>query len=1158
MVRLNDEHEIPGHRVRSESTLSTFVGRKREFEELRQGLDDVLAGNGRLLLIAGEPGIGKTRLADELAQLAVGRGVQPIWGRCWEGGGASAYWPWRQVIRTCLRRANVSTLIAELGSCATDLAIIAPEAQTYIARDLAAAPLPNDPEQARFRLFDSLSTFLNLAAIGHPLIILLEDLHASDLPSLLLLRFVARSLSDSGILIVGTYRDAELRQAQARAELLGQLASDSSRISLRGLTEDEVQDLLKGDLGPSVDSNAVAAIYNATGGNPLFVKELSRLAIVPDGAPFKITMPNGVRAAIHRHLSPLSTAARQVLSVASVIGREFDCATLQRLSELTLEQVLGAIAEAENARLVSPLPDKTRRWRFSHSLIRDCLYEGVPKGLAARLHCRIGMILEELYKTDPDVSLSEIAHHFVRGGASDADRDKAIYYAREAARYAKETLAYEEAGTLYQLALDAMGQHIPRDHHLRAEMLLDLGDVQLQAGAMVNARSTFNAAAELAHQVGAPEILGKAALGFGLTVQEAHTVDSEAIRLLERALALLGDEDSALKARLLARLAVKSYLSQDLRYRSHLIEQAAEIARRLKDEVCLLFVLSSKRLALWEPENIAERLSTVTQALELAEKSGDRQGALDALVMRIVDLAEIGDLDQVRAGISVLARKAEELRQPYLLWQASTRRACQAIFEGRYEEAERSANHAFMLGQGLGSMDQAYTFFAQLGLIYRDKGRLAEVENAFSSFAERNPDVPVFRATAAYVRAELGRDAEVKREFGYLIGLGFDSLRRRGLDWTVVLMILTELCCYLGDQTQAQQLYELFLPFADRNITYRDIVSFGSGATYLAKLATLTHHFEQASVHFEAALKFNERTGGRPWLAETQYEYAQMLLLRNSASDCARAEWLLTLSSEIATTIGSVRLASKIASCKAVHRIGSEAFAVAPSEQRSEILAAAEPPIHYQETQDAAVDFRLYREGDYWAISFRNSLVRIKHLRGFEYIETLIGNPGREFYALNLIGSGEPGYSQESKHSHGSSRTLGDPDESGELSVVSDLGDAGAMLDANAKKAYRQRLAELNEDLAQAKERGDVARATALEGEIEAVSRELRRAVGLMGRSRVAGSAAERARISVTRAIKTAVDRIGDYNEGAKRFLGRTIRTGTFCCYLPDRHAWPN
>ncbi len=322
MAVLDEDHQTSNHQGGSDSTGSTFVGRKREFEELSRGLDEALAGSGRMFLIAGEPGIGKTRLADELAQYGGIRGVQAIWGRCWEGEGAAAYWPWRQIVRTCLRIGNASTLIAELGSCASDLAVIAPEARNYIPKDPEPAPLPNDPEQARFRLFDSFSTFLNLAAINCPLLMVLEDLHAADLSSLMLLRFLSRSLNDSGILIVGTYRDADLRQAQARADLLGQLASDSTRISLGGLDQDEVRVLLKGEIGPSVDSKTVSAIYNATGGNPLFVKEISRLAIVPSGSPFDAkTLPNGVRAAIHRHLSPLSTDAKQVLSVASVIGR---------------------------------------------------------------------------------------------------------------------------------------------------------------------------------------------------------------------------------------------------------------------------------------------------------------------------------------------------------------------------------------------------------------------------------------------------------------------------------------------------------------------------------------------------------------------------------------------------------------------------------------------------------------------------------------------------------------------------------------------------------------------------------------------------------------------------------------------------------------------
>ena len=896
---------------------SDFVGRHREIEDLQRGLEDALSGAGRLYLIAGEPGIGKTRLADELARNATGRGVQAVWGRCWEGGGAAAYWPWRQIVRTCLRAAKGSKLVAEMGTCAHDLTYVAPEAREHIPDGCEIAPLPTDPEQARFRLFDSVSTFLNLVSTNHPLLILLEDLHAADLSSLLLLRFIARGLTDSGILMVGTYRDAELRQQKARADLLGQLASDSHRISLRGLTPDEVRELLKVEHGRQVDPKTIAAIYGATNGNPLFVREILRLTVtsgqMEKDAPFdRMLIPNGVRAAIHRHLAPLSEVAKQVLTTASIIGREFEIAVLQEVVELSAEQLVEAVTEAESARLIDKLPDKPGRWRFSHVLIRDSLYDDVPVPSLSRLHFRIGETLESVHQSDPDIHLSEIAYHFLQGVSRDGDPGKAIDYARRAAQHAADTLAYEEAEKLYQLALNTAVPRTSSNHTLRCELLIGLAEAQYRAGEFAAARDSFKAAAELAQKIGAPEILGKAALGFGVMFGDAHNVDTEAVGLLNRALAMLPNEDSVLKAQLLAHVAVKLYLSHDFKFRSELIDQAIAIARRLGDQDCLLFVLNSKRRALWEPENIEDRLATITEALQLAEDSGNREAALNALRLQIIDLGEKGDLDGGKARISVFVQKAQELRQPYHLWEAATLTASQALFEGRYEEGERLANEAFMLGQGLGFLDPGYVFAAQLAVVCRDKGRLGEVGNMFSEYAAQNPGVPVFRCTAAYINAELDREAEVKKEFSYLTGPGFESLPRRGVDWPVVLMLLSEICCYVGDKVQAHRLYQLLLPFAERNLTSFHIVSFGSAGTALGKLMTLLGRFDDAARHFEYALLFNARTGARPWLADTQYEYARMLLLRNSAGDISHASRLLELSFTTAETIQSVRLLSKI------------------------------------------------------------------------------------------------------------------------------------------------------------------------------------------------------------------------------------------------------
>lgn len=1145
MANSNQQTSVQGDET-SPPRKSDFVGRHREIEELNKGLEDVLSGAGRLFLLAGEPGIGKTRLADELAHNASSRGVRSVWGRCWEGGGAAAYWPWRQIVRSCLRAGNGAKLLAEMGSCAHDLTYIAPEARDLIPASIEIAPLPGDPEQARFRLFDSVFTFLNLVSTTHPLLILLEDLHAADLSSLLLLRFVARNLGDSGILMLGTYRDAELRQLKAQADLLGQLASDSHRISLQGLAENEVRDLLEIDHESHVDPKTVAAVYRATNGNPLFVSEILRLTLtsglVESGAPFdRILIPNGVRAAIHRHLAPLSAAARQVLTTASIIGREFETAVLQRVVELGPEQLVEAVAEASNARLIDQLPDKPGRWRFSHALIRDALYEDTPAPSLSDLHFHIGEVLETVHQDDPDIHLSGIAYHFLQGVSRGNDPGKAILYARRAAQHAMETLAYEEAAKLYQLALNTALPRSAANDALRGALSIGLAEAQYRAGELNAARDSFKAAAELAQRIGAGDMLARAALGISGMFANAHNVDNEAVTLLNRALAALGNQDSVLKAQLLAQLAVKLYLSHDFNYRSQLIEQAIAIARRLDDKDCLLFVLNSKRRALWEPENIEERLATITEALQLAEESGNREAALNALRLQIVDLGELGDVVKAKSRIATFVRRAEELRQPYHLWEAATLMASQALYEGRYEEAEKLANQAFMLGQGLGSLDPGYVYSAQMAVICRDKGRLKEVAGSFLAYAAQSPGVPVFRCTAAYINMELGNEAEVKRDFSYLTGPGFESLPRRGVDWPLVLMLLSQICSWLGDKSQAPRLYQLLLPFAERNLTSFHIVSFGSASTSLGKLAALSGRYDDAVRHFEYALQFNDRTGARPWLADTQYEYARMLLQRNSAGDVARASRLLDLSLATARTIDNVRLVARVESLKAT--LESEAVHAKADKDSADSKSIASPA----KTQPtAAPEFRLSREGEYWRATFGKSSVHLKHSKGLNYIETLLGSPGKEFHAMNLLGVTDmPNTRVEGP--------IGV--EEGDLTVVADLGDAGEMLDATAKKAYRRRLAELNEDLVKAKELGKVKRATELENEIEQISRELRQAVGLMGRDRMAASASERARVNVTRAIKSALDRIADHDADAGRFLSRAIRTGTFCCYLPHQDS---
>jgi tetratricopeptide (TPR) repeat protein len=459
-------------------------------------------------------------------------------------------------------------------------------------------------------------------------------------------------------------------------------------------------------------------------------------------------------------------------------------------------------------------------------------------------------------------------------------------------------------------------------------------------------------------------------------------------------------------------------------------------------------------------------------------------------------------------------------------------------------------------------MDPGYVYSAQMAVICRDKKRLNELASTFSEYAAQNPDVPLFRCTSAYIEAELGHDVEARREFNYLTGPGFESLPRRGVDWPLVLMLLSEICCDLGDRHEAQHLYQLLLPFARRNLTSFNIVSFGSAGTYLGKLATLLENYDDAESHFEYAIRFNDLTGARPWLADAQFEYARMLLRRTMDSDIARASQLLDASLAIANTIGSSRLVAQIESLSEaqagidsvdVPRIGKEESGHRDVVASEAVSLAHDDTIPEQlKSAETLSEFQLHREGDYWTSTFRKRIVRLKHSKGLTYIQTLLNEPGREFHAMKLIGAGDP--SQPTMEQVGSDAAYPDDGRS-QLRVVADLGDAGEMLDATAKKAYRRRLAELNEDLVKAKELGNVDRATRLEDEIEKISRELRSAVGLMGRDRMAASASERARVNVTRAIKSAVDRIAEHDAEAGRLLSRAIRTGTFCCYLPNRDS---
>jgi class 3 adenylate cyclase len=908
-----------------------FIGRERETKELRAGLEAALSGRLRLMTLAGEMGIGKTRMAAELATYASLRGAQVVWGRCYEGEGAPAYWPWVQIIRSYVHDRDPHAISSEMGSGAADIAQVVSEVRDRLPG--LPAPPTMEPEQARFRLFDSIATFLRNAARARPLVMILDDLHWADKSSLLLLRFLASELRESRALVLGTYRDTELERGHPLADVLAGLRREPSykRVLLRGLSAEETKSLLEAvaehQLGPG-ELMMVEALHAETEGNPFFVEEIVR-HLVETGRLYRnegrwvtgahgiedLGIPEGVQETIVRRLALLSEQCNDVLATASVIGREFRVDVLERVTELSGDALLETLDEAVAAHVIADAPGSIGRYRFSHGLTREALYEQLTTTRRVRLHARIATTLEALYADSVEAHLAELACHYneavLVGGA-----DKAVDYATRAAQRASSMLAFEEAVAHYERASQALQLKEPVDLARHCELLLAKGDAQWRAGDTGDAKSTLRNAAEIARTVGSPEQLAHAALSYGAGLGGfgvADRADAVLVELLEEALEALPDVDSSLRVRLLARLAVELYYDHrsPRERRAELSQQAVDMAERLNDTPARLVALYSRHWSLLGPDGLDEQLAAATDILDLAEKASDKEMAFRGHHFRLHSLLQRGDMEAVDAEIEACASLARELRQPLYHWQTTSFRAMRALFDGDFEATERLAREALELGQRGQSASALVHFGSQTLVQYWAQGRLDELVDATKQFVERYP-WSSWRAALAFQYGELGREAEARAEFEPAAEREFADLPRDG-NWMIGLMLFAVACAALGDEKHAEVLYGLMLPYADRTgVAVAGAACMASVDFELALLAATMRRWDDAERHFEAARARDARIGARPFLARGLYEHASMLIARDGPGDRAEARRLSDRALGLARELGMPRLTEQL------------------------------------------------------------------------------------------------------------------------------------------------------------------------------------------------------------------------------------------------------
>jgi hypothetical protein len=458
----------------------SIVGRERELGALDSALDAALDGVGGAVVLIGDQGMGKTRLASELAVRSKDRGFVVSWGRAWEGGGAPAYWAWVQVIRGLIESLG-DDFVGHIGDRAEIVSQVVPE----VAKVVGGLDSKSGVTEDRFALFDAVATTLMSISRAHPLFIVLEDLHAADEGSLHLLDFVVRSARDGRMLVLATYSDAE-----APAEvgsILSSIASHGRRLELTGLDRDEVAEIYERFAGHTPTDPMLSAVHSATEGNPFFVEEAMRLATSigdlhrPDHS-LGFRVPEGAREVVERRLSPLPNDVVKVLAIASVIGREFDISTLQEICDTPMEPLLDTLGEATKARIVREV-GALGRYAFAHVLIRETLYESLASGERMRLHRLIGEVLEERYRDDLDSNLDQLAHHFFKA-AQAGDKPKTYDYLIRAATHARSLTAFEEAARLYGRALK-MAELAGISSSKRAKLAQELEDVQHRANESV-------------------------------------------------------------------------------------------------------------------------------------------------------------------------------------------------------------------------------------------------------------------------------------------------------------------------------------------------------------------------------------------------------------------------------------------------------------------------------------------------------------------------------------------------------------------------------------------------------------------------------------------------------------------------------------------------
>ena len=892
------------------------VGREAERAAMLAAFKRVAGVDGReVLLVSGEAGLGKTTVVAETARAAFDAGACVLFGHS-EEDLATPYQLFAEALGHLVTHAPEEQLVAHVQAHGSELARLVPALTSRIP-DLPKSSA-TDTDSERYLLFAAVVGILAQVSQDQPLVLVLDDLQWADRASLQLLRHLIAAEQPMRVLALGTYRDSELSHAHPLLETLAALRRQEGvdRIELKGLDDTGVVSLMEAAAGHALDDEAVGlahAVHRETDGNPFFVIEVLR-HLTETGAIYQddagqwvakdtggvLALPDSVREVIGTRVGRLGPDAGRVLSVAAVIGRDFDLEVLARATQTSEDDVLDVLDAAAAVSLVRELADTPGHYSFAHALIQHTLYEDLGLTRRARAHRQVAVAIEDLYGDNPGPRVGELARHWANA-IQPIDLTKAIDYARQAADAALRSLAPDDALGYYVQALGLYDQATDPDPVLGLDLGIGLGTAQRQTGDPAF-RATLLDASHRAAALDETERLVAAALANSRGWSSAiGVIDAEKVEVLEMALDRLA-ADRADRALVLATLCAELSWGSSLERRQALADEALAIAYGSGDDAVIVRVLNDVALSLSVPHLLEHSLTRTADALVRAERLGDPVLLFFAAMWRAQTVALAGDLAERDRYIDVGGALAERLGQPTLTWCHTLNLAWRAMSAGDSDLVDRLATQALQIGSDSGQPDAETYYGMELKIVSWQQGTMGDIVGLIEESIATMPELADgIAAATALAHAEADRAEEAGRLLAGLASQDFDL----SLDpaWLAAMADFAEAAVECRDPRYAEPLFDRLLPWADL-FACNGTTAEGPVRHYLGGLAALLGRFDEAEAHFTRAAEFNDRCGGKFMAARTDLWWGRMLAERGGDGDADRARDLLTGARDLAAAEG--------------------------------------------------------------------------------------------------------------------------------------------------------------------------------------------------------------------------------------------------------------